>query len=246
MSEPGLDRDRQRRITEEAMRRGRRIRLRRRVTVAGVAATLAILAILLVSAVSLRSSGSGQTTVAAPATSGEPSTQGPQTTARPTTLSPRTTVTAASPTPCTTEQLSARFGPAQGTFGSEVIAARITNTSRATCAIVGYPSLRFQTAGGQPLSVSSLPISPQGCSCHLGYVSSQPFALAPGQAATFGLTYVDSPAGNQPAVCPTAATAIITLPGQPGHLIVKGSFASICSSVYVQALYRGDLEFGPG
>ncbi len=132
---------------------------------------------------------------------------------------------------CRTSALSAQpFSLAGGgAAGSRGGAFGLTNGGTVTCTLFGYPGLQLLGANGQPLPTTVI----RGHYEVVDVVPEQTVALAPGARARFYFMYSDTLGGGYPAVCPTAASVEITLPGAHNHLLVATSIAPCEGHIWV-------------
>jgi hypothetical protein len=121
-------------------------------------------------------------------------------------------------------------GAAAGTISASFI---LTNTSRVTCTLFGYPGFELLDNQHQPMIGT---VSRTG-GVAFPAMKPQHLSLPPGRQASFSVGYSDIPSGNQP--CPTSITALITPPDETTQLTIADQ-APVCGQpFYVSPVVAG-------
>ncbi len=141
---------------------------------------------------------------------------------------------------CAASQLSAKPGLSNGATGHIGQVVTLTNTSKVTCTLDGYPGLQMLSASNQviPTTVLRTPsvvVQPQ---------TPTKVTMPPGQRASFVLGYADQTGyGNN--VCPTSAKLEVTPPNDYGYLVVPDKVSAYgpslgqCGAINVSPVYLG-------
>ncbi|HVX22871.1 MAG TPA: DUF4232 domain-containing protein [Acidimicrobiales bacterium] len=187
------------------------------------------------------SSGGSGTATTTTSTTGGGGTTTTSTTAAPTTTSTTsgggtTTSTAATTGNCQPNQLQISTGQGTGAAGTISMTINLANSSSSTCTMKGYPGMQLLSSTGASLTTNVIRGGgqfPQG-------PATQPpslVTLAPGQSATFALSYEDVPVGSETS-CPTSARAEVTPPTDFGFLTVTLAITA-CNNgtVHVSPVY---------
>ena len=241
------------RIVGEALRRGERIKRRRRALgvsfgAAGAAAA-AVVGLVLTSAHPVRSevlvNPSAPTTASKRTTN--PSTA--TVTGRTTKTTPGTSTP--SPSACHASDLSSTVLAVGAATGHILVRVTLTAQPGVSCRLDGYAQVTPLDAQGQPVSendalghtavLSSTPLTPG----RPDYIILRPPAptnvhITPGLPAHFDFTYDDNPAGTQTS-CPDVTELKIKLPGTSHPIAAKATPAlgSVCDSFQVAAILPG-------
>ena len=182
----------------------------------GLGAAAALLVVAAVAGYALLAhAGPGGTAPAGPGPATSP-------TATPT---PAPSPTPAGPVACAAGTLSASLAGSQGAAGHRFLAVRLANTGTSACTVDGYPSAQLVSGSGAPLSTRVV----DGGGMLSNGAPPAPFTLAPGQAATFQLSWGDVPVNGES--CPTAAAAQVGPPGSnPSPALQVPIGAEVCNS----------------
>jgi Protein of unknown function (DUF4232) len=229
---------------DEVVRRGGRIRTRRRVLTG--AAALGVAAVVVGGSIALASPGlrggtvePGGTTSASPSATGAPSGD-PTAPTKPT-----PTATGPSPTAtsvrCTSEQVSVTLGTVEGTAGTTFYRLLIKAKPGMACTTGGFAAVFVVRPEGDPIGPAEYPPAADGAA----------IVVEGPQVASFPVGIAES--GNyDPAVClPVAATALrVTLPGDEATADVRlPGGVTVCSgnvSAFGSQLTVGPIDAGNG
>jgi hypothetical protein len=128
-----------------------------------------------------------------------------------------------SPGRCHTNELSVATGPVGAAAGTIDASFVLTNTTKATCSLFGYPGFSLVDGQGHALIGDVV----RGGTAYA--MKAQHIALAPGRTASFSVRYSDVPTGN--GTCQTSVTALITPPDETTQLTIRDQ-APVCGSPF--------------
>jgi Protein of unknown function (DUF4232) len=121
---------------------------------------------------------------------------------------------------CHVAQLSAQAVTGSFATGHAIAEISLTNQSRATCTLFGYPHLGMFDASGHPITTINKDLPPGYQSYFLNTPAERTVTLAEGTHAWFVVQYVDMGFGN--VTCPTASRVSIRPPGRVRTLGLTG------------------------
>jgi hypothetical protein len=237
------------RLVGEAVRRGEKIRRRRRQGV-----SLAVVSVAAIAAVAV---GLAASPGHAPRTTVRTGPQGSSSASSPSSLPHRPASSAPGTGVCQAHDLAAALtldGEAAGHVQYRVV---LRDVGARVCMMEGYARVTAVDPAGGPVEVtdpfghvvplSSTPLSPG----HGNYLIPEPptpsnIRVAPGRSAGFNFTYVDNQAGAQ-TTCPEVSRLQIQLPSGGGSIMVraKPALSSVCQSFQVEAV-TGAASFAAG
>ena len=150
-----------------------------------------------------------------------------------------TTTTVAGVATCQPGQLTITAGMGNGAAGTISLTVTMVNKGPGTCTMNGYPGMQLLDASGASLPTN---VVRGGGVDFLNPAASQPpslVTLAPGQQASFSLSYEDVPVGSETS-CPTSAKAEVTPPNDTASAVVAFQ-ASPCGggTIHVSPVYAG-------
>lgn len=140
---------------------------------------------------------------------------------------------------CHTSELTVTTGPVGAAAGNISASFVLTNTSKASCTLFGYPGFSLLDSQGQRMigdvhrSVS--PVFPAISPTHI--------VLAPRKSASFSVGYSDVPTGSD--TCRTSVSALITPPDETTQLTIADQ-APVCGGpFYVSPVVPGSNGASP-
>jgi hypothetical protein len=128
-----------------------------------------------------------------------------------------------SPGRCHTKELSVATGPVGAAAGTIDASFVLTNITKATCSLFGYPG--FSLVDGQGHAMIGDVV--RGGTAYA--MKAQHIPLGPGRTASFSVRYSDVPTGN--GACQTSVTALITPPDETTQLTIRDQ-APVCGSPF--------------
>jgi hypothetical protein len=134
---------------------------------------------------------------------------------------------------CHTSQLAVSTGPVGAAAGTIAASFVLTNTSKVTCTLLGYPGFSLLDNQGQPM------IGNVGRKGGPAFPVMKParVTLAPRRAASFSVGYSDVPTGPEP--CRMSVSALITPPDETTQLTIADQ-APVCGQLfYVSPVVAG-------
>lgn len=142
---------------------------------------------------------------------------------------PSPSATASAAPMCATSQLSAALGGGDAGAGQVYRYLVITNSSRTTCHLTGFPGLSLLDASGRQIGAAAT-------YDHLAYT---PVVLAPGASASDTIHTVNRQTNN-PGECLAASTSLrIYPPGNRDALVIPGTVTNCDSTLTVTPLTSG-------
>ncbi len=143
---------------------------------------------------------------------------------------------------CSTFQLHMAIGWTGAGLGNVATQITLTNVSRSSCTLEGYPGVELVGAGGRllPTHATAATIGDY----MFPAVVPHRVALTPGAVATFMVGYGDNPSGaavNEPydVACPVAVAVRVILPGTHEYGTAQGSIAPCGGVVSVSPIVPG-------
>ena len=129
---------------------------------------------------------------------------------------------------CSRSQLNVRNNGSEGAAGTIHGAWVLTNRSKTTCNLNGYPDLQMFRKGGRPLATTTKKNLSPGPS---------QVVLHPGDSGTFLSSYSDVEQGNER--CRTSRVLEITAPGANAGLFVPARLMACGGVIHVSAVEAG-------
>jgi hypothetical protein len=228
------------RLAREAVRRGEKIRKRRRLARSVAAVSVVAAAAVAVGLAASAGHAPRPTVLDSPQTptSASPSTSLPH---GPGSSRPATGT-------CHAQDLAATLTQEGAASGHVQYRVALTDAGTRACRVEGYARVTAVDAAGRPVGVtdpsghvvplSSTPLTPG----HGNYLIPEPpspssVQVAPGQSVGFDFTYEDNPVGPQ-TTCPDVSWLQIELPGGGSPIMVQATPAlgSVCDSFQVEAM----------
>jgi O-glycosyl hydrolase len=149
-------------------------------------------------------------------------------------------LTAAPPATCARSQLRLSAGNAPATSARYAQTVVITNASRSSCSLRGYPALALLDRRGRPLRVRER----DGDGALFEDHGRQPTTLAAGGTASFAFGGHSKQSGRP---CPSSRSIAVALPGVPGSLEIPVSAPACRSGIVLSAVGLGpdSAAYGP-
>jgi len=135
------------------------------------------------------------------------------------TTSGKTPTTVAGVSTCQPGQLTITAGMSNGAAGTIEMTITMVNNGPGTCTMKGYPGMQLLDGSGNNLPTDVVRGGGPG---FLNPAAGQPpslVTLAPGQQASFSLSYEDVPVGTETS-CPMSAKTLVTPPDDTAHAVI--------------------------
>jgi hypothetical protein len=134
---------------------------------------------------------------------------------------------------CHTSQIGVSRGPVSAAAGTISASFVLTNTSKASCAMYGYPGFSLLDSHRQPMIGDVI----RGGGGGFPAIKLQRVVLSPGRSGSFSVGYSDLQSGGQP--CSTSSTVVITPPDETTQLYIADQVPVCSQRFYVSPVVSG-------